>query len=182
MKECKKDGQPNVCSWGFVDPWEKCVSCPSNCDTCSPLNKTCMSCFFGFYFDGSTSSCRPCASTGCLICSQTSCQRCDVGYVLENGVCRPCDTIVGCSYCENECKQCETGYVLKDGKCSRCDNCLACTTTGCAYCNETFTLGASKDRCQRRFNSADTQGARTRFRTATVAAEPAASASRVHPA
>ena len=149
MKECKKDGHPNVCSWGYVDPWKKCQPCPSNCDTCTPSEKTCTSCFFGYYFEGSTASCRPCASTGCLICDSTKCQRCDVGFVLDgSGVCQPCTTINGCSYCENECKQCETGYVLENGRCQPCANCLACTTSGCAYCNVSYTLSTSPDHCE----------------------------------
>lgn len=91
------------CGFGSYLSGNQCLQCQNNCSRCSAPS-TCISCFYGFYYNATNNSCLAC-STGCSVCSNpTSCVSCQGNYTLIN--LPALSNQPYCSQCALPCLQC----------------------------------------------------------------------------
>ncbi|KAL4496784.1 hypothetical protein ABPG73_011750, partial [Tetrahymena malaccensis] len=87
-----------------------------------------------------------CIQNFCVQCSSqqlNACQKCDIGYYLNNGTCIQC--LSECQECQNgtQCTVCKGGKILSPSKICICPSqqfwngskCIACQNTTCDTCN-----------------------------------------------
>lgn len=144
-----------------------CISCPTNCATCSQnLGKTtCTSCSTGFLSLDST-SCIPCQSN-CDSCINNGannpyCQTCTTNYFLniDHDTCSDCPTLIShCNTCSQtvigsfiKCTACDTSYTISsstfyclDNACLSIPNCVSCTSgiAPCTLCDYKFFINGA---------------------------------------
>jgi len=112
-----------------------CVTCSSNCSSCSQNNPNlCLGCQIGYFLSNgvclviptSVSSNSNGCSLGCQSCNGPACMLCYSGYTLNNaGYCIPC--LPGCDTCTNNdltiCLLCSPGYMLTNNPSHYCVSC-----------------------------------------------------------
>ncbi|CAD8166678.1 unnamed protein product [Paramecium octaurelia] len=133
------------CDPGQFNDNGSCLSCVSNCLSCSN-NSTCDTCKPGHYNVGGM--CDPC-QIGCQTCSLTSClcpppyiqKNCSVcfpGYFKSGVNCSVCPTYCATCTSNSVCQSCRDHYILIGNSCSVCD-------TSCKNCQTTLTTCTSCD-------------------------------------
>lgn len=124
-----------------------CLSCSSNCVSCSTSSSVCSSCATGYYLN--SSQCYACTVTNCLACMKVSsniyCSQCSSGYILQAGVCNSCPAHCGTCSSTSVCTSCFSGYYVSSGTClvvsTTISNCLTYSATStCSSCNSGYYL------------------------------------------
>ncbi len=131
-----------------------CLTCGSNCKSCSGKSGSCLTCPANTYLNDTDAKCHICGP----------------GYILQGSNCKPCDsTCRTCSPNPSKCTACYFGYGLSssytcvqcgglastfinpaDQQCRPCDsNCLTCTrtATNCTSCNTGLFLNPTTHIC-----------------------------------
>ncbi|KAL4488340.1 hypothetical protein ABPG72_019190 [Tetrahymena utriculariae] len=132
--------------------------CDTTCKTCSnPLDdKSCISCFDGFYLQNS--KCLKCQSP-CETCIQNSskCLTCQNGYKLSlnnpNSCELTCDSsCLTCSQYQNPkaCLTCSDGKYLESKQCKYCPaNCALCSDSSkCQKCQPNYQINLKTEQCE----------------------------------
>ena len=141
-----------------------CIECGSLCLNCEGHPSNCISCYDGYYLEGS--ECKKCVSPCSKCLDATTCTECGFGESLRI---KPptCHCIVGykditssCEECPSEYKNCggvygitcQDTYFVNNNVCESCKTgCRTCLTTldNCSACIDGYYLeGTSCLKCQ----------------------------------
>ena len=150
---CSAASGCSKCPNGYILNDNACVKCDlgssSYCLNC-PKDGKCTECMIGYYIN-SDFLCAQCDSkcTSCSI-SDTNCQSCADGFILEGNSCQPCKPgsyTTKCTFCptNGKCLSCEDGnYVNEFGYCTTCAlNCKTCSSSAsnqCLSCLDEYIL------------------------------------------
>lgn len=124
----------------------------ANCTQCYQ-NNSCLVCASGYYVNMNgtcTFGSQPyVCPTGCLSCnSTTSCQLCQYGFNLQNGVCfaNNGNGVKNCQayFSGYACQLCNTGYMTTIAYSCTPTPSVACTITNCALCGVSGSLPTCK--------------------------------------
>ena len=144
-----------ICSRGFISYGSKCIAkcLGAECEEDGECNNECLTC--NNYLLKEKLGCKPdnfCNDKHCEMCiteEEEKCDRCEIGYYLNQGKCFKCN-IENCLKCDfgingNTCNSCMNGYYLIEGKCYSKDTASTNCQSNCAQClhnesNEEFCL------------------------------------------
>ena len=153
-QRCDDTGNCIVCNPGYWLDQGSCFTCQAGCLKCDLVNKKCLACQDGFWYDSDTEKCLPC-SENCFKCdSKGKCLECQLNshIITESSTCvkNISDYCSEYDVTNGKCVNCfgnstfkpETGDCLAyPPNCVRIDadnNCLACT--GISYLNPVTQL------------------------------------------
>ncbi|KAL7721220.1 Protein serine/threonine kinase [Entamoeba marina] len=124
----------------------KCIECGDNCKNC--INGYCIECNDGYILqsDNNCIGVNEYPDNCITISYYGTCQRCSVGYYLNNNLCYECSN--ECTTCHNltYCFECNDGYMLNStNECvdistisSNCQQPIPGSSGGCAICNDGY--------------------------------------------
>ena len=128
----------------------------TQCYTCSQcITHICYECNLNWCNKCEKDYCVDCElSSGCSLCFEKACRKCDVKKTCEGGgceelICEGCTKNLSCSYCDRtRCRNCVMSYQCKlDG----------CNNTICYDCVQSKGEGGSCDACNEEFCSTECQ-------------------------